>query len=83
MPWAAFFVVGAGTAGVTVDCDNEMRVSSEANPGIRMLWFRSVPDGEQHLQGRPNQPTEMELQVLDLERIPSPVLGKPTPEIGH
>lgn len=45
-------MVGAGTAGVTADCDSDMRVSSEANPGIRILWFRSAPNGEQHHRGQ-------------------------------
>ena len=69
---------------MTPDCESDMRVSSEANPGMRMLWFRSVRmDAEQHSSRITNEPTEMELQILHLQRIPSSMFRKPTTEIGH
>jgi hypothetical protein len=40
-------------------------------------------DAEQRSSRITNQPTEMELQILHLERIPSTVFRKPTTEIRH
>ena len=40
-------------------------------------------DTEQHSSRITNQPTEMELQILHLQRIPSSMFRKPTTEIGH
>ena len=35
-------LVVAGTAGATEDWERDSRVSSDAKPGIRILWFRST-----------------------------------------
>lgn len=32
----------AGADGATDDCESDIRVSSDENPGIRILWFRSI-----------------------------------------
>lgn len=48
-----------------------------------MLWFRSAPTVNSIHRKQQTQPTEMELQVLHLEGIPSSVFSQPAPEISH
>lgn len=41
VPCADFLAVVVGAGGATLDWESDIRVSSEAKPGMRMLWLRS------------------------------------------
>jgi hypothetical protein len=46
-PWAPFLALCAvWEVGVTPACESAIGGMSDANPGIRMLWLRSVSDRE-------------------------------------
>ena len=70
VPCAAFFVAAVGTEGATAAWDKAIRVSSDANPGMRMLWLRSgaVMSTTAH-EDRMVRHTKMKLEIFDFQCI--------------
>jgi hypothetical protein len=83
VPWAAFFVAAVGTEGATAAWDRAIRVSSDANPGIRILWLRSGT--AMSITTREDEVvrlTKMKLEIFDFERIAAAMFCQSTAKVG-